>query len=50
MTQDIAQYTQDMSMSNDWYTAVDQVTNQVLTFLQLNENEKKKNKNMMKHA
>ncbi len=30
------------SMSNVWDIAVDKVTNQVLTFLELNENEKKK--------
>ncbi len=39
-----------MSRSNVWHIAVDKVTNQVLTFLGLNENEKKKKKkkNMVK--
>ncbi len=39
-----------MSRSNIWHIAVDTVTQQVLTFLGLNENEKKKKKkkNMVK--
>ncbi len=39
-----------MSRSNVWHIAFDKVTNQVLTFLGLNENEKKKKKkkNMVK--
>ncbi len=39
-----------MSRSNVWHKAANKVTNRVLTFLGLNENEKKKNKkkNMVK--
>ena len=37
-----------MSRSKVWHIAVDKVTKQVLIFLGLNENEKKKKKNMVK--
>ncbi len=38
-----------MSRSNVWDIAVNKVTNQVLTFLGLNENEKKKKKKKKKN-